>query len=143
MRPMLVLCCLAFLPAVAFSGPGVKTEREPAIGIQRGWEQWLSIYADGSGVVGFGDGGGCNSCFFPKGTFDAPLVELELKALRIEKGKFHTHYSFYLASERKGARPASAMRFTRDRKLIDSLYRKAWKAGGKLWQGALMPPRDK
>jgi hypothetical protein len=92
------------------------------------FETWLHIFSDGSGIVGYGDGGNGDE-HFKAGTFDVAQVTKELKALKASSNQENARYGFSFESERKGAEGTS--HYTKDQKVIPELFKKARKASGK------------
>jgi hypothetical protein len=117
-----------------------KSSRKHAITILKGVQEWLYIYTDGAGTVGYGAGGSYQG-HFKAGTFDVEQVAQQLKKLPLdEKGTRQTHFLFLFESDRNGPEDAGPTRYTRDETLIPSLFERAVEASGmrKTWQ----LPRD-
>ena len=108
-----------------------KPALKRAISVGTAIQDWLQIHSDGSGTVGYGDGGGPFQGHFKAGTFDVGEVTRQLKEMPIDaKGGWRTHYYFSFESERKGPEQPGPSYHTLDRKLIPSLFEKAIQASG-------------
>jgi hypothetical protein len=90
-------------------------------------ETWLHVFSDGSGIVGYGDGGNGDGQF-KAGTFDVAQVTKELKALNAGSKQEDARYGFSFESERKGTEGPAY--YTQDQKVIPALFKKARKASG-------------
>ena len=123
---------LAFAMAPLVPSPAAGQEAKPParlIGVYtpNGW--WLDINTDGSGRVGYGSSLS-DAWGFKGGTFDADKVTKALKALANDKnGKMGSHFVFGFEAERQGPDRPGPARYTRDTKVIPSLYERAIEAG--------------
>jgi hypothetical protein len=103
--------------------PPYRPQREIRIST-RGYEDWMSIYDNGSGTVGYG-AGGSYQVFFKAGTFDFEAVEKELRSLKtLDKGDAGAHYSFGFDAERKKGDKPPAVFATADREYVSRLFQK-------------------
>jgi hypothetical protein len=137
MKSVLTLWCLGILFSLVGLAALAAQEKNGApvplrrgVGVHKQIQAWLFINEDGSGSVGYGAGGDDQSSF-KAGTFDLKRVIKQLKQLPIDKkGEWRTHYAFNFESQRKGPAEPGPLYYTRDRKLIDSLFEKAARASG-------------
>jgi hypothetical protein len=86
-------------------------------------DDWMYIYDDGSGTVGFG-AGGSYQVFFKAGTFDYDKVEKELRALKTsDKKDAEACYGFaFRDTQKKDDKPTVFL--TADRDYISGLFQK-------------------
>lgn len=141
-----VLCCaLALIVSAGVRSVDAQGKTVPkpkitrAIAIGAKGTDWLEIHSDGSGTVGFGDGGSYQG-YFKAGAFDVEQVTQDLKELPIdEQGTWRTHYYFGFESERKGPKQPGPKYHTQDRELIPLLFEQAIELSGK--KRTYFPPR--
>lgn len=137
MKSIPVIWCLAaFLTFLSGSQACAQKKEVPkpavrdAVNVYKSVQEWLLIFSDGSGTVGYGAGGSYQG-HFKAGTFDLEQVTKQLKELPLdEKGKHDTHYFFTFESERLSPEKSGPLYFTQDKKVISSLFDKATEASG-------------
>jgi|GEM_PF-6249313 len=126
MRSVVVCGLISLLGAEVATAQNKEGPRQPKkeIRLARSVDDWMYIYDDGAGTVGFG-AGGSYQVFFKAGTFDFDKVEKELRALKtVEKGDAEAHYGFsFSADEKKGDKNPPGFA-TADRKYISGLFQK-------------------
>jgi hypothetical protein len=111
-----------------------KPKVEQAIGIWTPpFESWLLIFSDGSGRLGYGDGGTPDTDrSIRAGTFDVVQVTKDLRGLKADiKDWQKARYGFNFESERKCPEEPGPTYYTQDQKVILSLFEKAAKASGR------------
>jgi hypothetical protein len=108
---------------------GQEKPSAPAIRVSEPHGWWLNINSDGSGRLGYGSSA-MDAWKFAAGTFDVETVTKDLKALPTdEKGKIGSHFVFFFESEREGPERPGPARYTRETKVIPTLFQKAKEAG--------------
>ncbi len=123
------LALIALLSAGRVEGQekGPPQPHKKEIRLSYWFDDWMYIYDDGSGTVGFG-AGGSYQVFFKAGTFDYDKVEKELRALKtIDKKDAETCYGFAFRDvQKKDDKPTVFL--TADRDYISGLFQKGIEA---------------
>ncbi len=132
--------CVLVVFALATASPAAAPEKkdpkpkvEKVIGIWTPpYKQWLLIFSDGSGRLGYGAGGTPDTNRpITAGTFDVAQITKDLRGLKADiKDWQKARYGFNFESERKGSEPGPTY-YTQDQKVIPGLFKKATKAAGR------------
>lgn len=120
------LALIALLGAGVAAGQNKEGPRLPKkeISLSCPFDDWMYIYDDGSGTVGFG-AGGSYQVFFKAGTFDFDTVEKELRALKtLDKGDAAARYGFSFSADSKKGDKQPPSFATANRKYISGLFQK-------------------
>lgn len=117
---------LALLSSTVATGQEKNGVRRPTKQIRLYFtpDNWMHLYDDGAGAVGFG-AGGSYQVFFQAGTFDYDQVEKELRSLKtLAPGDPGARCRFSFSTDPKRENKRSPVYATTDRESIASLFQK-------------------
>lgn len=124
---VLALIALLFMGRAEGQDKGAPKPHKKEISIYYPFSDWMHIYDDGSGTVGFG-AGGSYQVFFKAGTFDYEKVEKELRALKtIDKKDSDDRFTFSFREIPKKEEKVTQY-VTAERKYISGLFQKGIEA---------------